>query len=245
MNPTEQEVFLKVERINTYYGKSHILFDVSLEVEKPGDVVCLIGRNGAGKTTTLRSIVGWTAPRKGSVQFRGTEIAGQSAHQITRLGIGIVPEDRRIFADLTVGENLKLGSRLSTRRGRTMIWKEEGIFGIFPILKEFYTRRGGDLSGGQQQMLSIARTLLMNPDLLLLDEPAEGLAPIIVKELGIQLLKVKEEGLTMILTEQQHLDFMMKLGDYGYIIDKGEIKYHAPLGEIKDNEEIKLKFLAV
>ena len=189
--------------------------------------------------------MGWIIPKNGSIRLGKTELAGKSAHEVARLGVGLVPEDRRIFSDLSVGDNLKLGTRLSHLCKRPVRWNEERIFDLFPVLKDFYVRRGGDLSGGQQQMLSIARGLMTNPNLLLLDEPAEGLAPIIVKEMGAKLGKVKQEGMTMILAEQQHLDFMLKLGDYGYVIDKGEIKFHAPLSEIKDNEEIKRKFLAV
>lgn len=245
MQQENEQAYLEVEGINTFYGKSHILFDVSLDVKGKGQVVCLMGRNGAGKSTTLKSVMGWAIPKSGSIKFRGMEIAGKKAHEIAVLGIGMVPEDRRIFSDLTVGDNLRLAIRLSEKAKRPMMWGEEKVFYLFPILKDFYFRRGGDLSGGQQQMLSIARTLMMNPDLLLLDEAAEGLAPIIVKEMAEQLLEVKKEGVTMILTEQQHLDFAMKLADYAYIIDKGEIKFHGSMSEIGENEELKHKYLAV
>lgn len=245
MSATGQAKFLKVSGLNAFYGKSHILFDMDLSIDQKGQSICLMGRNGAGKTTTLLALMGWIRGVKGSVRFRGKEVVRQKPHRLARLGFGLVPEDRRIFADLTVGENLKLGLAMAKKWDRQMVWDQERIFNLFPMLKESYNRPGGDLSGGMQQMLTIGRTLAMNPDLLLLDEPSEGLAPIVVKEMAERLLQVKDAGMTMIITEQQHLQFVRKLAEVAYIIDKGQIKYSGSVEEILENQELKKKYLAV
>jgi branched-chain amino acid transport system ATP-binding protein len=229
---------LEVRGINTYYGLSHILFDVSLEVDQ-GEVVVLLGRNGAGKTTTMRSIMGLTAPKTGSVIFKGQDITGMRPYKIARLGMGFVPEDRRIFPDLTVKANLEVG-----RKGKGGKWTYERIFKYFPRLEELAGRRGGYLSGGEQQMLTIARTLMGNPELVLLDEPSEGLAPIIVKVLGDFIDVMKQEGLTVLLSEQ-NMKFALKHSDRAYIVDNGHMKYHGTIQELARNEEIKKKYLAV
>ncbi len=229
---------LEIRGINTYYGLSHILFDVSLEVDQ-GEVVVLLGRNGAGKTTTMRSVMGLTPPKNGSVTFKGKEIAGLAPYKVARLGVGFVPEDRRIFPDLTVRANLDVG-----RKGKAGKWTYERIYEYFPRLEELSGRRAGFLSGGEQQMLTIARTLMGNPDLVLLDEPSEGLAPIIVKVLGDFIDVMKREGLTVLLSEQ-NVKFALKHSDRAYIVDNGHIKYHGAIQDLARDEEIKKKYLAV
>jgi branched-chain amino acid transport system ATP-binding protein len=232
---------LEVENINTYYGLSHILFDVSLQVDQ-GEVVVLLGRNGAGKTTTMRSIMGLTAPKQGKVKFKGQEISGLPPYKVARLGLGFVPEDRRIFPDLTVRANLDVGRQKSASQGTS--WSIDRIFELFPRLRELSNRRGGNLSGGEQQMLTIARTLMGNPDLILLDEPSEGLAPIIVKVLGEFIDLIKQEGMTVLLSEQ-NVKFALKHSDRAYIVDNGHIKYQGSITDLEKDEEIKKRYLAV
>jgi branched-chain amino acid transport system ATP-binding protein len=232
---------LEVENINTYYGLSHILFDVSLQVDQ-GEVVVLLGRNGAGKTTTMRSIMGLTAPKQGKVKFKGQEISGLPPYKVARLGLGFVPEDRRIFPDLTVHANLDVGRQKSRSRGT--VWTIDRIYELFPRLRELSNRRGGNLSGGEQQMLTIARTLMGNPDLILLDEPSEGLAPIIVKVLGEFIDLIKQEGMTVLLSEQ-NVKFALKHSDRAYIVDNGHIKYQGSIADLEKDEEIKKRYLAV
>ncbi len=232
---------LQVDGINTYYGLSHILFDVSLEV-KQGETVVLLGRNGAGKTTTMRSIMGLTPPRTGTVTFKGTDISGMQPYRVARIGVGFVPEDRQIFPDLTVQANLDVGRRRSSRR--TDRWTFDRVYKAFPRLKDLANRRGGLLSGGEQQMLTIARTLMGDPDLLLLDEPSEGLAPIVVRDLGTFIDALKGEGLTVLLSEQ-NVRFSLKHSDRAYVLDSGHIKYSGSIQELDSNEEIKKRYLAV
>jgi len=232
---------LEVQRINTYYGLSHILFDVSLEVDK-GEVVVLLGRNGAGKTTTMRSIMGLTQPMDGNVRFNGEDITGLVPYQVARKGIGFVFEDRRIFPDLSVHANLEVGLR--TSRSKANNWTFESVYRLFPRLKELSRRRGGTLSGGEQQMLTICRTLMGNPDLLLLDEPSEGLAPIIVQDLGKFIDVVRQEGMTVLLSEQ-NVKFALKHSDRAYIVDSGHIKYQGSIKELEKDEEVKKRYLAV
>ncbi len=233
---------LEVRNINTYYGESHILFDVSMEVNE-GQVVCLLGRNGAGKSTTMRSIVGMAPPRSGSITFRGTELANMSSFAIARLGLGYVPEDRRIFPNLSVRENLEVGRKMG-KEVQNMVWTVEKVFELFPVLREIIHRKGGHLSGGEQQMLSIARTLMGNPGLLLLDEPSEGLAPAVVKMLKEQLKKLQEGGITIILAEQ-NLRFVRGLGDRVYILEKGMVRYQGTMQKFLADEEIRHAYLAV
>jgi branched-chain amino acid transport system ATP-binding protein len=235
-------VFLELDAINTYYGSSHILFDVSLGIEK-GEAVALMGRNGAGKTTTLRSIISLTPPKTGRIRFKGEEIAGKSPYKIARKGIGFVPEDRRIFGGLSVRENLEIAQLIQS--GPKREWDIRAVFDLFPKLKDLEFRSGGTLSGGEQQMLTIARALLSNPVLLLLDEPFEGLAPLIVKHLSELMLQVKTRGVTVLITEQQHLKYILDLADRVYILDKGHIQYHGGISELWQNEEFKRKYLAV
>ena len=231
---------LEVNEIHTYYGMSHILFGVSLRVD-PGEIVCLLGRNGAGKTTTLRSIMGLTPPRQGSIKFKGEEIVGKEPYMLVRQGIGYVPDDRRIFADLTVGENLELAERKA--KGDEG-WNKDRVYELFPLLKNIESRKGGYLSGGEQQMLTIARTLMGNPEFLLLDEPTEGLAPLLVKALEEQIRKLKEAGLTILLAEQ-NVRSALRLSDRGYIIDNGVIRYQGSIEELRENEEIRKRYLLV
>ena len=232
---------LEVEGIHTFYGLSHILFGVSLKVE-PGEIVCLLGRNGAGKTTTMKSIMGLTPPKQGSIKFKGEEITGKEPYLLARKGIGYVPDDRRIFADLTVGENLEIAARSSeTRFAR---WDKERVYELFPALKGIESRKGGCLSGGEQKMLAIARALMGNPELLLLDEPTEGLAPMLVLSLEEQIKKLRETGLTVLLAEQ-NVRSALRLGDRGYIIDNGQIRYQGSIEELRENEEVRKKYLLV
>jgi len=234
-------VILNVDNINTFYGMRHVLFGVSLWVDE-GEVVALLGRNGAGKTTTMRSIMGLTPPNTGNIRLRGIDIARKPVHLVARSGIGYVPSDKRIFKKLTVRQNLTLAGKKSFHGSER--WTLDKIYGIFPTLHDLDSRRGGLLSGGEQQMLSIARTLMGNPDLLLLDEPSTGLAPLIVRALGEQIKKVKEEGLCVLLAEQ-NAKFGMEMSNRCYVIDKGEIRYHGTIEELKEQKEVLQTYLAV
>jgi branched-chain amino acid transport system ATP-binding protein len=231
---------LEVEEIHTYYGLSHILFGISLMIDS-GKVVCLLGRNGAGKTTTLRSIMGLAPPKRGTIRFKEQNITGTQPYLLARMGIGYVPDDRRIFADLTVGENLEIAAR-KTRRDEG--WNKTTVYELFPALMNIEARQGGCLSGGEQKMLAIARALMGNPELLLLDEPFEGLAPALVRTLEQRLSTLKETGLTVLLAEQ-NVKSALRLSDRGYIIDDGEIRYQGSIGEIKENEDVRKKYLLV
>lgn len=230
---------LFVEKIHTYYGISHILFGVSLEVKK-GEIVCLLGRNGAGKSTTMKSIMGLTPPKEGRIEFMNEDCTGRKPYRMARMGIGYVPDDRRVFADLTVGENLEISERNLQEGG----WDRDRIYDFFPALKEIDGRRAGFLSGGEQQMLTIARALMTNPAFLLLDEPTEGLAPLIVNMLEEQIARLKESGLTVLLAEQ-NLGVALRLSDRGYIIDNGKIHYHGTSEDLRTNEEVRKKYLCV
>ena len=232
---------LKVRDVHSFYGPSHVLFGVSLEVNR-GEVVSLLGRNGAGKTTTMRSIINLTSPRSGSITYQDSEITGKQPFQLARMGLGYVPDNRRIFPDLTVGENLELGRQKGSVGGKR--WDKDKVYQLFPALKLFEKRKGGFLSGGEQQMLSIARALMGGPQLLLLDEPTEGLAPLVVLELEKQILTLKNEGISILLAEQ-NVKSALKLMDRGYIIDSGHIRYHGSVEELKVNEEIRKKYLLI
>ena len=232
---------LELASVNTFYGRSHILFDVSLSVEK-GEVVSLLGRNGAGKSTTFRSIIGLTPPQTGEVIFKGERISGMRAFRICRKGVGFVPEDRRCFPDLTVRENLEVAVRREKQTSSP--WTVEKVYSLFPRLQERERNLGTQLSGWEQQMLTIARTLMTNPDLLLLDEPSEGLAPLIVALLADMIIRIRKEGVTVLLAEQ-NLHFCAKVADRGYVIDKGSVKYEGKMSDLLGNEEIKEKYLAV
>jgi branched-chain amino acid transport system ATP-binding protein len=230
---------LAVEDVYTFYGLSQVLFGVSLEVGA-GECVCLLGRNGVGKTTTMRSIMGLTPPRQGRVIWKGRDVAGRAPYQIAGLGIGFVPEDRRIFAELTVWENLDVASRRRTGSAFTI----ERVFDLFPKLRELVGRQGGFLSGGEQQMLTIGRTLMGNPDLLLLDEPSEGLAPLVVEHLKGQIARLKSEGLTILLAEQ-NVEFCLALADRVYVLEKGHIRYEGTAHDFRADESIRHQYLAL
>ena len=230
---------LRVENIHTYYQLSHILFGVSLEVDQ-GEIVCLLGRNGAGKSTTMKSIMGLTPPKQGSIEFKGVVCTGQKPYLMARMGIGFVPDDRRVFADLTVGENLEISERNVQNGG----WNKDRVYDFFPALKRIDGRRAGFLSGGEQQMLTIARALMTNPDFILLDEPTEGLAPLIVNMLEEQIAHLKESGLTVLLAEQ-NLDVALRLSDRGYVIDNGAICYHGTRDDLQHNSDVRDKYLCV
>ena len=228
---------LELEGVEAGYGLSRVLHGVSLRAEA-GEVVSLLGRNGAGKSTTLKSIVGLVAVSRGSIRFDGREITGRPTHEISRLGVGYVPEERRIFSDLTVAENLLVG-----RKG-TGAWGAEHVYDVFPKLRELAGRRAGSLSGGEQQMLTVARTLMGNPRVVLLDEPSEGLAPVIVRALGEQIAALKREGLTILLSEQ-NLKFAARLADRAYIIEKGIIRFDGPMAALMADEDLRRKYLTV
>jgi branched-chain amino acid transport system ATP-binding protein len=234
-------MLLEVENIHTAYGLIRVLFGISLKVEQ-GQVVTLLGRNGVGKTTTLRSIMGLTAPQTGSIKWMGNEIRGLPPYRIAQMGIGFVPEDRRIFSDLTVWENLDVAIKSSGVNDRE--WTMDRIFGLFPILKPIRNRRGGYLSGGEQQMLTIARSLMGNPKLLLLDEPSEGLAPVVIQELGEHITKLKQEKMTMLLSEQNS-EFSLELSDRVYILEKGEVRFEGSVTEFMKDEDTCRAYLTV
>jgi branched-chain amino acid transport system ATP-binding protein len=231
---------LEAEGIHTAYGSSRVLFGVTLDI-KPGECVCLLGRNGVGKTTTMRSIMGLTPPSQGHVRFKGTDITGFAPYRLARRGIGYVPEDRRIFAELTVWENLEVAARSANRSGH---WTAETVGGLFPKLDELRDRMGGVLSGGEQQMLTIARTLMGNPELLLLDEPSEGLAPVVVENLLEQVKRLKEQGLTILLAEQG-VDFSLSLADRVYVLEKGAVRHTGPAAQLREDAALRNRLLAL
>jgi branched-chain amino acid transport system ATP-binding protein len=230
---------LSVEDIHTAYGLSQVLFGLSFHIDR-GECVALLGRNGVGKSTTMRSIMGLTPPSRGHVRWNGVDIRGREPYEIAKLGIGFVPEDRRIFAELTVWENLDVARR---SRGRNE-WTIERIYDLFPKLEELRDRQGGFLSGGEQQMLTIGRTLMGNPELLLLDEPSEGLAPLVVLHLKEQVARLKSEGLTILLAEQ-NVDFSLDLADRVYVLEKGEIRYSGTASDFRADDSIRGKYLAL
>ncbi len=231
---------LKVEDIHVYIGDSYIIQGISLEVKK-GEIVALLGRNGAGKTTTFKSIIGYIPPKKGNIFFENVNITKRKVFQNVRTGIGYVPEDRRLFPDLTVKENFEV-SFLPPHEDIEP-WTIERIFSEIPIVEKLQNKKGGELSGGEQQIVAIARALCCNPKLLLLDEPCEGLAPVIVEELGEIILKLKEH--IPILMSEQNAHFALKISDRGYVIDKGKIKFTGTAEELKENKEIQERYLAV
>jgi branched-chain amino acid transport system ATP-binding protein len=234
-------MLLDVNGLNTYYGRAHILADVALSVSA-GEIVVLLGRNGAGKSTTMKSIMGLVRPTAGTVTFQGIDITGQPSHAIARAGLGYVPEDRRIFGELSVMENLEVGRQ--TPRAGAPVWTPERLFAIFPNLAEMRTRPGARMSGGEQQMLTIARTLMGNPRAILLDEPSEGLAPVIVEQMANTIRALKSEGLTVVLSEQ-NLHFAGLVADRAYIIEKGRIRYTGTMTELAANEGVRAQYLSV
>lgn len=231
---------LELVDVHTYYGKSHVLRGVYLEVEK-GSIVALLGRNGMGKTTVIRSIIGLTPPRYGSVRFNGKECSSLQSYQIARLGIALVPQGRQIFPSLGVKENISIAARHS---GKHQAWSLESVYSLFPILKERADLKGNLLSGGEQQMLSIGRALMTNPKLLLMDEPSEGLAPLIVREIGHTIKELKRSGVSILLVEQ-NLRLALGVADFVYVLSKGEIVYKGRPKELENNDDVKAEHLAV
>jgi branched-chain amino acid transport system ATP-binding protein len=234
-------MLLELSGVNTFYDVFQAIFDVSMQVDS-GEIVCLLGRNGAGKTTTLSSIVGLNKARSGSIKFKGEEFSGKEPYQIARKGISMVPENRLIFTDLTVKENLEMGARNKSRKAFRD--KLERMYELFPRLEQLEDRMGGDLSGGEQQMLTIARSLMGDPELLLLDELSIGLAPIVIQLFKRQIMKLREEKLTILLTEQNAL-FALDISDRAYIIDKGGIVYHGSVEDLRTRKELMREYLGV
>jgi branched-chain amino acid transport system ATP-binding protein len=226
---------LIVDAVDTYYGESHILQSVSLTVGE-GEVVALLGRNGAGKTTTMRTITGLSAPRRGSVTLDGHQLTGSPPHRVARAGVAYVPSGRRVFGSLTVGQNLELARR--DARVKQPSWTIERLHETFPKLRELHGRRAGLISGGEQQMLKLGRALLAHPKVLLLDEPTEGLAPVVVGQMRGWLDLIKQERMSILLSEQNSL-FALGLADRGYILEKGRIMHEAPSAELAESEEVR------
>jgi branched-chain amino acid transport system ATP-binding protein len=232
---------LGVSGLNAYYAAAHILFDLAFQVRR-GEVVALMGRNGAGKSTTLKSVMGLIERRTGSIFFAGKDISHAPTHEIARLGLGYVPEDRRIFSELTVNENLEVGRQPA--RDAPGAWTLERLFDLFPNLGEARHRQGGRLSGGEQQMLTIARTLMGNPRLILLDEPSEGVAPIIVDAMVDTMVELKNAGVAIVLSEQ-NLPFAELVSDRAYVIEKGEMRFSGTMQELSANEQLRRAYLEV
>jgi len=235
------ETVLEVESLKAGYGPAEVLFGVTLALRR-GEVAALMGRNGAGKSTTLKAIMGLLPPRGGRVRFAGADITGLPTFRIARLGLGYVPEERRIFTDLTVFENLEVGRR-APRDGHSA-WTPERLFAIFPNLAEMRGRRAAAMSGGEQQMLTIARTLMGNPEAVLLDEPSEGLAPVIVEQMAEAVLRMKHEGIAVLLSEQ-NLDFAAAVADRAYVIERGTIRYEGTMERLEADEHVRQAYLTV
>jgi len=239
-------VLLKAEGLAAWYGAAQILFDVGLEVRR-GEVVALMGRNGAGKSTTLKTLMGMVSERQGRIQFMGQDLSRAEPHAVARLGLGYVPEDRRVFSDLTVLENLEVG-RQPPRRwpdgSAAPGWTPEALFKLFPNLGEMPNRPGGRMSGGEQQMLTVARTLMGNPLLVLLDEPSEGVAPVIVEQMAQMILELKAQGVSILLSEQ-NMHFAELVSDRAYVLEKGQIRYQATMAELVANTEVRRAYLSM
>jgi len=235
------EALLSVRGVRAWYGRAQVLQDIGLDVAR-GEVIALMGRNGAGKSTTFRAIMGLMERSAGEVLFRGRSLHGLEPFEIARLGLGYVPEDRRIFSELSVMENLEVG-RQPARDGAPL-WTPEKLFAIFPNLGEMRDRPGGRMSGGEQQMLTVARTLMGNPYLVMLDEPSEGIAPKIVEDMANMILELKREGLSVLLSEQ-NLHFAQLVCDRAYVIEKGQVRYEGTIAELTRNAEVKREYLSV
>ena len=237
---------LTVSQLNAWYGAAHILFDVDLEVRR-GEVVALMGRNGAGKSTTFKSIMGLMSKWKGDVQFMGQNLTGRQPYEIARAGLGFVPEDRRVFGDLTVTENLEVGRQPARKwpdGTDALVWTPEDLYSLFPNLGAMQDRPGGQMSGGEQQMLTVARTLMGNPYLVLLDEPSEGVAPVIVEQMVHMILALKKQGVSILLSEQ-NVHFAALVSDRVYVLEKGQIRYTGSMQELASNEEVQRSYLTV
>lgn len=230
---------LELVDIHTYYGESYVLHGISMAVKK-GTVVALLGRNGMGKTTTIRSIIGFTPPRSGVVRFKDHDITHLKPYEIAKIGVGLIPQGRNIFPSLTVRENLTMAARVGNKTGG---WSLDKVYSQFPILRERSNLKGNLLSGGEQQMLAIGRALMTNPDLLLMDEPSEGLAPLIVRDIGSIISQLKEDGFSILLVEQ-NLPMALRVANYAFIISKGQIVYESEPHSLETNEEIKAKYLS-
>jgi branched-chain amino acid transport system ATP-binding protein len=241
MESKSDSAVLHVEGLHSYYGRAHILDGVTIEARR-GEVVALMGRNGAGKSTTMKSIMGLVRPARGRVRFRGTEITGFAPYRISRLGLAYVPEDRRIFTELTVLENLDVGRQ--PPRPDAPSWSADRLFALFPNLAEMRNRPGGRMSGGEQQMLTIARSLSGNPSVVLLDEPSEGLAPVIVQKMAETIRELKQQGLTILLSEQ-NLHFAGLVADRAYVIEKGRIRFQGTMRELAANDDIRRAYLTL
>jgi branched-chain amino acid transport system ATP-binding protein len=233
-------MILAVRDLVTGYGLGAVIHGVSIDVDAE-EVVCLLGRNGAGKSTTLRSVMGLTPPRSGRIEFMGREITRRQPFEVARLGIGYIPDDRRIFADLTVEENLRIAREVTKREGR---WTLDRVYQLFPALKALRTKGGTGLSGGEQKMLAIGRALMSNPTLLILDEPSEGLSPLMVTTLVDAIRQIRKEGVTLLIADQ-NVKFARRIADRGYIMEKGLIQFSGRLEELWANEDIVRRYLAV
>jgi branched-chain amino acid transport system ATP-binding protein len=240
------DILLEAQGLNTWYGAAQILFGVDLQVRR-GEVVALMGRNGAGKSTTLKALMGMIERRRGRVQFMGRDISQREPHDIARAGLGYVPEERRIFSDLTVTENLEVG-RQPPRQwpdgSAAPLWTADRLFQLFPNLGEMPHRPGGRMSGGEQQMLTVARTLMGNPFLVLLDEPSEGVAPVIVEQMAQMIIALKSQGVSILLSEQ-NMHFAELVSDRAYVLEKGQIRYQATMAELAANEEVRRAYLSM
>ena len=246
MSMNKQETLLSAKSLCAWYGAAQILYDVDLEVRR-GEVVALMGRNGAGKSTTLKALIGMLAKRKGAVSFLGHDISKSEPHHAAKMGLGFVPEDRRVFTDLTVMENLEVGKQPPRRwadGSEAPLWTPERLFKLFPNLGEMPQRPGGRMSGGEQQMLTIARTLMGNPYLVLLDEPSEGVAPVIVEQMVNTILELKKQGLSILLSEQ-NIHFAELVSDRAYVLEKGQIRWQGSMLDLASNVEVQRSFLTV
>jgi len=231
------DAMLAVAEVHTYYGGSHVLHGVSLDVQ-PGEIVAILGRNGMGKTTLIRSVIGFTPPRHGRVRFRGDDVTGWAPFRRVERGMALVPQGRRVFGSLTVRENLDVARAGAGR------WDREGVYGLFPRLRERAPNRASKLSGGEQQMLAIGRALMSNPALLLMDEPTEGLAPLLVREVGRVIAELKRAGLSILLVEQ-NLPMAAAVADRVHVLNRGEIVYSGRPGELLANDDVKSRYLGV
>ena len=242
----QSEMLLDAKSLCAWYGAAQILYDVDLHVRR-GEVVALMGRNGAGKSTTLKALIGMLGKRRGTIRFLGRDISESEPHVAARLGLGFVPEDRRVFTDLTVMENLEVGrqpARCWADGTSSPAWTPEKLFKLFPNLGEMPNRPGGRMSGGEQQMLTVARTLMGNPYLVLLDEPSEGVAPVIVEQMAQMILELKTRGVSILLSEQ-NMQFAELVSDRAYVLEKGQIRYHASMAELVANDDIRRSYLSV
>lgn len=240
------DVLLEAKGLAAWYGAAQILYDVNLEVKR-GEVVALMGRNGAGKSTTLKTLIGMLAKRSGNINFLGFDISKTEPHVAARLGLGFVPEDRRVFTDLTVMENLEVGKQPERRWSdgtAAPVWTAERLFKLFPNLGEMPNRLGGRMSGGEQQMLTVARTLMGNPYLVLLDEPSEGVAPVIVEQMAQMILELKTKGVSILLSEQ-NMHFAELVSDRAYVLEKGQIRYEGSMADLSSNDEVRRAYLSV